>query len=93
MRMIDIDSLTPTEKLELIGELWESLEADDIPLTAAQIEEIDRRLAARLRARHPVGRSRGAVAQPPPVRRLALSIQSAAAMYGSPRRRPSASMP
>ena len=45
MRTIDIDSLTPAEKLELIGELWESLEADDVPLTQAQIEELDRRLA------------------------------------------------
>jgi putative addiction module component (TIGR02574 family) len=45
MRTIDIDSLTPAEKLELIGELWESLEADDVPLTPAQIEELDRRLA------------------------------------------------
>jgi putative addiction module component (TIGR02574 family) len=46
MRTIDIDSLTPAEKLELIGELWDSLEADDVPLTQAQKDEIDRRLAA-----------------------------------------------
>jgi len=45
MRNVDLDSLTPAEKLELIGELWESLEADDMPLTQAQIEELDRRLA------------------------------------------------
>jgi putative addiction module component (TIGR02574 family) len=45
MRTIDIDELTPAEKLELIGELWDSLEADDIPLTKAQMDEIDRRLA------------------------------------------------
>jgi putative addiction module component (TIGR02574 family) len=45
MRNVDLDSLTPAEKLELIGELWESLEADDVPLTPAQIEELDRRLA------------------------------------------------
>ena len=45
MRNVDLDSLTPAEKLELIGELWESLEADDVPLTQAQIEELDRRLA------------------------------------------------
>ena len=45
MRTVDLDSLTPAEKLELIGELWESLEADDVPLTQAQIEELDRRLA------------------------------------------------
>ncbi len=46
MRIVDIDSLTPAEKLELIGDLWESLDADNIPLTPAQIEELDRRLAA-----------------------------------------------
>ena len=45
MRTIDIDSLTPAEKLELIGELWDSLDADDVPLTQAQKDEIDRRLA------------------------------------------------
>jgi putative addiction module component (TIGR02574 family) len=45
MRNVDLDSLSPAEKLELIGELWESLEADDVPLTQAQIEELDRRLA------------------------------------------------
>jgi putative addiction module component (TIGR02574 family) len=45
MRTIDIDQLTPAEKLELIEELWDSLEADDIPLTQAQMDEIDRRLA------------------------------------------------
>ncbi|HEY1750516.1 MAG TPA: addiction module protein [Caulobacteraceae bacterium] len=45
MRTVDIDKLTPAEKLELIGELWDSLEADDVPLTQAQIDEIDRRLA------------------------------------------------
>lgn len=44
MRTIDIDSLTPAEKLELIGELWDSLDADDVPLTQAQKDEIDRRI-------------------------------------------------
>jgi putative addiction module component (TIGR02574 family) len=46
MRTIDIDSLTPAQKLELVGELWDSLEEDDAPLTQAQKDEIDRRLAA-----------------------------------------------
>lgn len=39
-----IGSLTPDEKAELIDELWESLEADALPLTEAQREELDRRL-------------------------------------------------
>jgi putative addiction module component (TIGR02574 family) len=46
MRTIVIDQLSPAEKLELIGELWDSLDAEDIPLTQAQMDEIDRRLAA-----------------------------------------------
>ena len=45
MRTVVIDELTPAEKLELIGELWDSLEAADVPLTQAQMEEIDRRMA------------------------------------------------
>jgi len=46
MRTIDIDSLTPAEKLELIGELWDSLDAREVRVTQAQKDEIDRRLAA-----------------------------------------------
>ena len=36
--------LTPPERLALIAQLWDSLEADQLPLTAAQREELDRRL-------------------------------------------------
>jgi putative addiction module component (TIGR02574 family) len=45
MRTIDIDALSPTEKLDLINELWDSLDAEDVPLTQTQIDEIDRRSA------------------------------------------------
>jgi len=45
MRTIVIDELSPVEKLELIGELWNSLAPDDVTLTPTQTEEIDRRLA------------------------------------------------
>ncbi len=45
MPMIDIRHLSPQERLDLIGQLWDSLDAADIPLTAAQSVEIDRRLA------------------------------------------------
>ena len=43
---IDIDSLAPDERLRLIGELWESLRGlpDEVPLTQAQTDELDRRL-------------------------------------------------
>ena len=38
--------LTPAERLDLIGELWDSLGPDDLPpLTKDQIEEMERRLA------------------------------------------------
>jgi putative addiction module component (TIGR02574 family) len=42
--LIDIDTLSAAEKLELIGRLWDSLEAEDVPLTDAQAEELERRL-------------------------------------------------
>jgi putative addiction module component (TIGR02574 family) len=37
--------LTPSERLALISQLWDSLEGDQIPLTAAQQAELDSRLA------------------------------------------------
>jgi putative addiction module component (TIGR02574 family) len=45
MTMIDIDRLSPQERLELIGRLWDSLDDDDLPLTPEQEAELDRRLA------------------------------------------------
>jgi putative addiction module component (TIGR02574 family) len=44
MRTIVIDELTPAEKLDLIGELWDSLDPSDIELSAEQIEELERRI-------------------------------------------------
>ena len=37
--------LPPDEKLKLIGDLWDSLDDADVPLTPEQIKECDRRLA------------------------------------------------
>jgi len=37
--------MTPPERLALISQLWDSLEGDHIPLTAAQQSELDRRLS------------------------------------------------
>ena len=45
MTMIDIDRLSPQERLELIGRLWDSLDDEDLPLTPEQEAELDRRLA------------------------------------------------
>jgi putative addiction module component (TIGR02574 family) len=44
---IDINKLSPEERLDLIEELWDSLatEPAKIPLTEAQANELDRRLA------------------------------------------------
>ena len=43
---IDINKLSPEERLDLIEELWDSLSEDpaNIPLTEAQAKELDRRL-------------------------------------------------
>jgi putative addiction module component (TIGR02574 family) len=45
MPAIDYSHMTPAEKLDLIGEIWDSMEADAIPLTDAQAAELDSRLA------------------------------------------------
>jgi putative addiction module component (TIGR02574 family) len=39
-----IEGLSPAEKIELLDLLWESLEADEVPLTDAQRAEIDYRI-------------------------------------------------
>jgi len=51
---IDISSLSPEERLELIGRLWDSLDAVQVDLTEEQRSELDRRLDA-LEATGPVG--------------------------------------
>lgn len=40
----ELTRLTPPERLVLISQLWDSLEADQLPLTATQRSELDRRL-------------------------------------------------
>lgn len=55
---VDISSLTPQEKLDLIGELWDSFDESDLPLTDALREELDRRAAevdADIQAGRPLG--------------------------------------
>jgi putative addiction module component (TIGR02574 family) len=51
---MDIEQFTPGERLALIERLWDSLSEDDVPLTDAQREELDRRLDA-LDREGPVG--------------------------------------
>lgn len=42
----DLLNLSPSERLLLVQDLWDSLDAEDIPLTDSQKEELDRRKAA-----------------------------------------------
>ena len=46
MPAIDIEKLTPAQRLRLIDELWESLRSvpEAVPLTPLQTDELDRRL-------------------------------------------------
>jgi putative addiction module component (TIGR02574 family) len=43
---LDIERLSPDERLDLMEQLWESLRKDpsSVPLTDAQCQELDRRL-------------------------------------------------
>jgi putative addiction module component (TIGR02574 family) len=41
---VDIQSLTAEQRLALIGDIWDSLTLDDLPLSDAQRDELDRRL-------------------------------------------------
>ncbi len=45
MTPVDIAKMTPREKLDLIGELWDSLTDADVALTKAQEAELARRMA------------------------------------------------
>lgn len=40
----EIVSLSPSERLALIAQLWDSLEQDQVPLSQAQATELERRL-------------------------------------------------
>jgi len=42
----EIARLTPPERLELIAQLWDSLEHEQLPLTSAQEAELERRLSS-----------------------------------------------
>jgi len=42
----EIVRLTPSERLALIAQLWDSLEQEQLPLTSAQEAELERRLSS-----------------------------------------------
>ena len=44
MTDLAIKNLSPGERLALIGELWDSLDEVDLPVTLAQRSELDQRL-------------------------------------------------
>ena len=41
---VDIKNLTAEERLALLGDIWDSLTPEDVPVTDAQRAELDRRL-------------------------------------------------
>jgi putative addiction module component (TIGR02574 family) len=41
---IDVNDLSAEDRLNLIEQIWNSLEAEDVPVTEAQKAEIDRRI-------------------------------------------------
>jgi putative addiction module component (TIGR02574 family) len=40
---VELLNLSPSERLLLVQDLWDSLDADEIPLTEEQKRELDRR--------------------------------------------------
>jgi putative addiction module component (TIGR02574 family) len=48
----EIIRLSPPERIALIAQLWDSLDAKHLPLTGAQEEELERRLSSLEQDRH-----------------------------------------
>jgi putative addiction module component (TIGR02574 family) len=48
MKKLGIDRLNPDERLALLEEIWESLDADKLPLSDVQRIELETRLAEHL---------------------------------------------
>ncbi len=46
MRDLGIDRLSPEQRLRLLGEIWDSLSLEDMPIPESHRDELDRRLAA-----------------------------------------------
>ena len=44
--LAEILKLSPSERIRLAGDIWDSLGPEDVPVTKAQEEELDRRMAA-----------------------------------------------
>jgi putative addiction module component (TIGR02574 family) len=44
MPTLDYSRLSARERIDLIGEIWDSIEAEAVPLTSAQKAELDSRL-------------------------------------------------
>ncbi len=41
---VDIKNLTTEQRLALLGDIWDSLDPEDVPVTEAHRAELDRRL-------------------------------------------------
>ena len=50
----EIVRLSPPERIALIAQLWDSLEEEQLPLTAAQQAELERRMTSLDQDRHSV---------------------------------------
>jgi putative addiction module component (TIGR02574 family) len=48
----EIARLSPSERIALIAQLWDSLDADHVPLPGAQQSELESRLASLEQDRH-----------------------------------------
>ncbi|HEX6812682.1 MAG TPA: addiction module protein [Planctomycetota bacterium] len=46
---IDVKQLSAEERLKLIEQIWDSLDADEVPVTEAQKAELDRRVEEMVR--------------------------------------------
>lgn len=48
LKALGLDKLSPADRLDLLGELWDSIaaEPDQVPVTDAQKQDLDRRIAA-----------------------------------------------
>ena len=44
MPTLDYSHLSARERIDLIGEIWDSIDAEAVPLTGTQKAELDRRL-------------------------------------------------
>ena len=45
MSLQDILKMSPSDRLEMVEQIWESIKPEDIEIPKAQMEELDKRIA------------------------------------------------